>query len=187
MKVDGYKEKSVVNLNMWIMLRECCSLMLLRSWYWRAGLSSSLCWRETDEGWLFWGWFSVKNTFFRHLGQALTRRKLLMMSWFLHAVVRPVKQDKSALWEKDDTGHDWICLKPASVESCVFSWECLPTAWLNSLPAFCATFNYSEVTIRESCIYKAFFPFYLTLFFVLFYFTKRIHMTLTCVNQQTRP
>lgn len=52
MQVDHYKEKSVVNLNMWIMLRECRSLMLLCSWYWRAGLSSSLSWRETDEGWL---------------------------------------------------------------------------------------------------------------------------------------
>lgn len=45
---DHHKDKSVVDLNMWIMLRECCSLMLLCSWNWRAGLSSSLCWRE---GW----------------------------------------------------------------------------------------------------------------------------------------
>lgn len=80
-----------------------------------------------------------------------------MMSWSLHAVVQLVEQDKGALWEKGDTRHDRICLKPASVESCVFPRECLPTAWLNSLPAFCATFSCFEVTIKESCEHKPFF------------------------------
>lgn len=78
------------------MLRECCSLMLLCGWNWRAGLSSSLCWRQTDKGRLVLGWFSVFKRIFHPFRPGLRQTKVVMMSWSLHAVVQPVKQDKSA-------------------------------------------------------------------------------------------
>lgn len=71
-----------------------------------------------------------------------------------------------------------------------FPWECLPTAWLHSLPAFCATFNCFEVTIRYNQHNPLFFfPFSFTFMkvFVPFYFTKRSHMTLTYVHLQNEP
>lgn len=116
------------------MLRECCSLMLLCSWYWRAGLSSSLSWRETDGGWSFFRVIFLRlNTLVIRSCQALTRQQLLWWAGLYTLWFNQWSKTRVHCEKKGDRRHDRICLKPAGVESRVFPWECLPTAWLNSL------------------------------------------------------
>lgn len=75
-------------------------------------------------------------------------------------------------WENGDTRHDWMCLTPAAVESRVFPWKCSPTAWLNSLPAFCATFSCFQVLWTSTLF--LFFNLTFMKVFVQFYFTNQI-------------
>lgn len=63
-------------------------------------------------GWfVFWGDFLCLNVFFFHLTWALQRK---MLSWWTGLYTLWYNQwSKIAPWEKGDTKHDRICLKPA--------------------------------------------------------------------------
>lgn len=188
MKVDPHKEKAVVNLNLWIMLRECCSLMLLCSWYWRAGLSSSLC----GNRWLFivfrvisWAW----TVFFIHFRQTLHRQKLFW--WAGLYMLQPVRQRRIALWESGDMRHDRICLKPAfQCRVMCLSMGVFTNGMTNTLPAFFVTHSTVLRLPSESPVNINHFIFFWLTFMKVFHSVllhKNDHMTLIWLTQQASP